>query len=81
MLLPLNAPPGRADPEAQHDPPPPGAVNPHARNIPAPRARADPKAEDTPPPPGPANHQRRIGLRLGNLYRQKDAHQPANIAG
>jgi len=61
----LAAPPGLADPEAQNVPPPPGPVNPQHQN--------------TPPCPGPANPQHRIGLCLGNLYQQKNAHQRANI--
>jgi len=63
----IAAPPGPADPKAQNDSPPPGPANPQDQN--------------TPPPPGLANPQRRIGLRLGNLYQQKNTHQPANIPG
>ena len=64
---------------AQNVPAPP--VNPQAQNIAAPPGPADPEAQNDPPPPGPANPQPRIGLRLGNLYRQKNEHQPANIPG
>jgi len=64
---------------AQAVPAPP--ANPQAQNIAAPPGPADPEAQIDPPPPGPANPQRRIGLRLGNLYRQKNAHQPANVPG
>jgi len=42
---------------------------------------ADHEAQNNPPPPRPANSQRRIGPHLGNLYRQKNAHQPANCPG
>jgi len=68
--------------------PPPGAqavpappANPQAPNIASPPGPADPEAQHDPPPPGLANPQRRIGLRLGNLYGQTNAHQPANIPG
>ena len=63
----IAASPGPGDPEAQNDPPPPGPANPQDQN--------------TPPPPDPANPDRRIGLRLGNIYWQKNAHQLANIPG
>jgi len=74
-----NAPMANAPGAAQNVPAPP--ANPQAQNIAAPPGPADPQAQNNPPPPGPANPQRRIGLRLGNLYRQKNAHQPANIPG
>jgi len=64
---------------AQAVPPPP--ANPQAQNIAAPLGSADPEPQNDPLPPGPANLQRRIGLRLGNLYWHKNAHQPANIPG
>jgi len=48
------------------------------RTLPGP---ADPEAQNDPPPPGRANPQGWIGLHLGNLYRQKNAHQPGNIPG
>ena len=64
---------------AQAVPAPP--TNPQAQNIAALLGPADPKAQNDAPPPGPPNPQRRIGLRLGNLYLQKSAHQPANIPG
>jgi len=54
-------------------------ANPQAQYIAAPPGPADPEAQNDPPPPGPANPQGRIVLRLGHLYQQKDAHQPANI--
>jgi len=73
------APP--ANPQAQNIAAPPGPADPEAQNIAEPPGPADPEAQNHPPPPGPANPQRRIGLRLGNLYRQKNAHQPANIPG
>jgi len=84
-----NAPLANAPGPAQNVPAPPvGAqavpappANPQAQNIAAPPGPADPEALNDPPPPGLANPQRRIGLRLGNLYRQKNAHQPANIPG
>ena len=96
VLLPLNAPAQcqwsiatavpnggpvvqNAPGPAQNAPAPP--ANPQAQNIAAPPGPADPEVQNDPPPPGPANPQRRIGLRLGNLYRQKNAHQPANIPG
>jgi len=56
-------------------------VNPQAQNIAATPGPADPEAENNPPRPSPANPQRRIGLSLGNLYRQINAHKPANIPG
>jgi len=52
----------------------------HAQQIAAPRGPGDPEAQND-PPAGPANPQCRIGLRLGNLYPQKNAHQTANIPG
>ena len=55
--------------------------HPQAQNIAAPPGPADPEAQNDPPPPCPANPPRRIGLRLGNLYRQNNAHQLANIPG
>jgi len=64
---------------AQAIPAPP--ANPQAQNMAASPGPADPEAQNDPPPPGPANPQRRIGLRLGNLYQQKKAHHPANIPG
>jgi len=64
---------------AQNVPAP--AANPPAQNIGEPPGPADPEAQSDPPPPGPANRQPRIGHGLGNLYRQKNAHQPANIPG
>ena len=67
MLLPLNAPPQCQWSMAT-------AVVPNA-------GPADPEAQNDSPPPGAANPQSRIGLRLRNLYWQKDAHQPANIPG
>ena len=84
-----NAPLANAPGPAQNVPAPPAGAqavpappaNPQAQNIAAPPGPADPEAQNDPPPPGPANPQRRIGLRLGNLYRQKNAHQPANIPG
>jgi len=72
-----NPPLANASGPAQNLPAPP--VNPQAQKIAAPTGPADPEAQKDPPPPGPANPQRRIGLPLGNLYRQKDSHQPANI--
>jgi len=63
----LGAPPGLADPKAQNDPPPPGLVNSQNQN--------------TPSPPGSANPQCRITLHLGNIYRQKNTHQPPNVPG
>ena len=74
-----NAPLANVPGPAKNVPAPP--VNPQALNIAAPPGPADPEAQNDPPPPRPANPQRRIGLRLGNLYRQKNAHQPANIPG
>jgi len=82
-----NAPLANAPGPAQNLPAPPvGAqgvpappANPQAQNIAAPPGPADPESQNDPPPPGPPNPQRRIGLRLGNLYRQKNAHQPVNI--
>jgi len=62
-----NAPLANAPGPAQNVPAPP--TNPQAQNIAAPPDPADPEAQNDPPPPGPANPQRRIGFRLGNLYR------------
>jgi len=84
-----NAPLANAPGPAQNIPAPPAGAqagpaplgNPQAQNNAAPPGPADPEAQNDPPPPGPANPQGRIGLRLGNVYRQKDAHQPANIPG
>jgi len=75
----IATPPGPADPEAQNDPPPPGPPNPQDQNTPPPTGPANPQDQNTPPHTCPANPQRRIGLRLGNLYRQRNGHQPANI--
>jgi len=72
-----NSPLTNAPGPAQNVPAP--RANPQAQNIAAPPGLADAEAQNNPPPPGPANPQRRIGLRLGNLYRQKNAHQPGNI--
>jgi len=84
-----NAPLANAPGPAQNVPAPPAGAqavpappaNPQAQNIAAPPGPADPEAQNDPPPPGPTNPQRRIRLRLGNLYGQKNAHQPANIPG
>jgi len=74
-----NAPLANAPGPAQNVPAPP--VNPQAPNIATPPGPTDRQAQNDPPRPGPANPQPRIGLRLGNLYWQKNAHQPANIPG
>jgi len=74
-----NAPLANAPGPAQNVPAPPAGAQ--AQNIVSPPGPADPEAQNDPPPPGPANPQRRIGLRLCNLYRQKNAHQKANIPG
>ena len=74
-----NAPLANAPGPAQTVPAPP--ANPQAQNLAAPTVLADPEAQNDLPPPGPPNRQRRIGLRLGNLYLQKNAHKPANIPG
>jgi len=74
-----NAPLANALGPAQNLPAPP--ANAQVQNIAAPPGPADPEAQNDPPPPGLGNPQRRIGLRLGNLYRQNNAHQPANIPG
>jgi len=72
-----NAPLANAPGPAQNVPAP--TANPQAQNIAEPPGPAHPEAQNAPPPPGLANPQRRIGLRLGNLYLQKNVHQPANI--
>jgi len=84
-----NAPLANAPGPAQNVPAPPACAqavpappaNPQAPNIAAPPGPADPETQNDPPPPGPANPQSRIALRLGNLYQQKNAHQPGNIPG
>ena len=74
-----NPPLDNAPGPAQNVPAPP--ANPQAQNVAPPPSQADPEAQNDPPAPGQANRQRRIGTRLGNLYRQKNAHQPAYIPG
>jgi len=69
----------QANPQAQNIAAPPGPADPEAQNNPRPPGLANPQDQNTPSPPGPANPQGRIGLPLGNLYRQKYVHQPANI--
>ena len=73
------APLANAPGPAQKVPAPP--ANTKAQNIAARPAPAEAEALNDPPPSGPANLQRRIGLLLPNLSRQKNAHQPANILG
>jgi len=74
-----NAPLANAPGPPQNVPAPP--ANPQAQNIAAPPGPADPEALNDPPPPGTPFPQRRIGHRLRNLSRQKNAHQPENIPG
>jgi len=76
-----NVPAPPANPQVQNIAAPPGPAGLEAGNEPPPPSPANPQDQNTPPPPGPANPQRRIGFRLGNLYREKNAHQPANIPG
>jgi len=76
-----NVPAPPANTQAQNIAAPPGPADPEAQNIAAPPGPADPEAQNDPLPPGLANPQRKIGLRLGNLYRQKNAHQPGIFLG
>jgi len=76
-----NVPAPPANPQAPNIATPPGTADPEAQNNHPPLGLANPQDQNTPPPPGPADPQRKIGLRFGHLYRQENAHQPANIPG